>query len=137
VKGVNIWCNVGSPREHYSPGFFCFMKVRSIIATRKENPFFHPKAPCLQLLKALSCRNRMNILGFLKYNEASSVHHIAKTLNVSIECVSQHLRILRSAYLVQSEKTGLFVAYSLASPLPKIARLSIEDYLRNYLNTRR
>lgn len=66
-----------------------------------------------ELLKTLAAPVRLAIL--VELNEsARCVHELVETLEVSQPLVSQHLRVLRSAGLVRSERKGREVIYSLA-----------------------
>ena len=60
---------------------------------------------CIAALKALSEETRLRILRLLLKQELS-VNEISERLNVSQYNVSKHLRILREAGLLKSEKRG-------------------------------
>lgn len=66
-----------------------------------------------ELLKTLAAPVRLAILVELNQG-ARCVHEMVETLEVSQPLVSQHLRVLRSAGLVHSERRGREVVYSLA-----------------------
>lgn len=64
----------------------------------------------LNLIKALADENRMKIIELLqKYNYC--VGSLAKELNISDSAVSQHLKILREAELVDKLMIGHFCYY--------------------------
>ena len=65
-----------------------------------------------KVFKALSSDARVRILQMLKEHPLC-VGALAARLDVSSAAVSQHLRILRDADLVVSDKRGYFVHYSL------------------------
>lgn len=66
-----------------------------------------------ELLKTLAAPVRLAIL--VELEQASRcVHELVETLGASQPLVSQHLRVLRSAGLVRSERRGREVMYSLA-----------------------
>lgn len=66
-----------------------------------------------ELLKTLAAPVRLAILVELGRGPRC-VHELVEILEVSQPLVSQHLRVLRSARLVESERRGREVTYSLA-----------------------
>jgi ArsR family transcriptional regulator, arsenate/arsenite/antimonite-responsive transcriptional repressor len=64
------------------------------------------------IFKALNDATRREILEMLKDRELSA-GEIAERFNMSWPSVSHHLDLLKQAGLVQSEKDGQFVYYSL------------------------
>jgi DNA-binding transcriptional ArsR family regulator len=68
---------------------------------------------CASRLKALADPERLKIVTQLLRGE-KSVSSLADELNLPIDNVSHHLRVLRAAQLVQTQKRGKFVIYSLA-----------------------
>ena len=64
------------------------------------------------ICKILSVDTRIRILQLLK-NHALCVGALSARLDVTQGAVSQHLRILRDADLVEAEKRGYFVHYRL------------------------
>ncbi len=66
-----------------------------------------------EILRALAHPLRMKILQFIDENESSNVNKIYNTLNLEQSITSQHLRILRTAGLVNTEREGKFVHYSI------------------------
>jgi ArsR family transcriptional regulator, nickel/cobalt-responsive transcriptional repressor len=67
---------------------------------------------CADMLQALAEPNRIRIIESLRTGP-KNVTELAKLLNVEIVNVSHHLGVLRTAGLVQDEKHGRFVVYSL------------------------
>jgi DNA-binding transcriptional ArsR family regulator len=68
---------------------------------------------CASRLKALADPERLKIVTNLLRGE-KSVSSLADELNLPIDNVSHHLRVLRAARLVQTQRRGKFVIYSLA-----------------------
>jgi len=66
------------------------------------------------MFKALSVDTRIRMLQLLK-EQALCVGALARRLGISSAAVSQHLRILRDADLVVSDKQGYFVHYRVNS----------------------
>lgn len=69
-----------------------------------------------RLGKALSSPRRLEILELLAQGERT-VDSLAQETALSVANVSQHLKALRAACLVESRKQGLFVWYRLADPI--------------------
>lgn len=93
--------------------------------------------------KAVSSAHRLEILELLAQSERT-VEALAQLTNLPIANVSQHLQYLRRASLVRTRKVGLYVHYSLATPLviellltvQKIAELQlseVDELVRAYL----
>ncbi len=71
---------------------------------------------CLAVLKALSEPTRMRIVRLL-LKHPLGVNDISERLGVSQYNTSKHLRILREAGLLQTEKQGKLRLYGLATAL--------------------
>jgi rhodanese-related sulfurtransferase/DNA-binding transcriptional ArsR family regulator len=69
-----------------------------------------------RLGKALSSPQRLELLELLAQGERT-VDSLARETSLSAANVSQHLKALRAACLVESRKQGLFVWYRLADPI--------------------
>ncbi len=66
-----------------------------------------------EVLRALAHPLRMQILEFIDQNEMINVNKIYNTLKLEQSITSQHLRILRLAGLVETERNGKFIHYSI------------------------
>lgn len=66
-----------------------------------------------EILRALAHPLRMKILEFIDQNDTINVNKIYNTLKLEQSITSQHLRILRLAGLVQTERDGKFIHYSI------------------------
>ena len=66
-----------------------------------------------EILRALAHPLRMQILEFIDQNEMINVNKIYNTLNLEQSITSQHLRILRMAGLVTTERDGKFIHYAI------------------------
>lgn len=62
--------------------------------------------------KAVSSPNRLELLDILCQGERT-VETLAKETGLTVANASQHLRVLRAARLVETEKMGLYVTYRL------------------------
>jgi len=63
--------------------------------------------------KAISNSSRLELLDLL-CQAPRTVEVLAKEANLGVANTSQHLKVLRSARLIEAEKAGLFVTYRLA-----------------------
>src|SRR4030067_577415 len=71
--------------------------------------------PFARIGHALSTPKRLEILDLLGQGERS-VEVLAREAHLSVPNASQHLKVLRSARLVDSRRDGAFVYYKLADP---------------------
>lgn len=67
---------------------------------------------CAKMLQALAEPNRIRIIECLR-TKAMNVTQLAQALEIEIVNVSHHLGVLRLAGLVEDQKEGRFVVYSL------------------------
>lgn len=65
-----------------------------------------------EILRALAHPLRMKILEFIDSSDTINVNKIYNTLKLEQSITSQHLRILRLAGLVDTERDGKFIHYS-------------------------
>ncbi len=65
-----------------------------------------------RIFKVLSEANRVRIIELLKERDLC-VNALANRLDITPAAVSQHMRILRDADIVTSEKNGYFVHYGI------------------------
>src|SRR6185436_12107545 len=72
---------------------------------------------CIPALKALGEETRFRILKLLFNRSPLSVNQISDRLKVSQYNVSKHLRIMREAGLLETEKHGKLRLYTVASNL--------------------
>jgi len=85
-----------------------------------KNDSFQSKS-CADQLKALSEPLRLRIIDVLRHGEMT-VGDIAEFLETELVTVSHHLKILRHADLIESERDGRFIVYRLRSDvLQKVA----------------
>jgi len=74
-----------------------------------------------KVFKALSDANRRKIIALLKQKEMTA-GEISEQFDVSKPTISEHLKILRNADLISSEKDGQFIRYFLNTSI-------LEDFL--------
>jgi DNA-binding transcriptional ArsR family regulator len=66
-----------------------------------------------EIFKVLSVETRVKIIELLKANGALGVKDISNKLGITPPAVSQHLKILKQAGLVRSERQGYWIPYSI------------------------
>ena len=79
-----------------------------------------------KVFKALSDANRRKIIDLLKKKEMTA-GEIAQHFNVSKPTISEHLKTLKNADLIESEKNGQFITYFLNTSV-------LEDFLSHMIN---
>ncbi|MEA2096618.1 MAG: autorepressor SdpR family transcription factor [Candidatus Cloacimonadota bacterium] len=79
-----------------------------------------------KVFKALSDANRRKIIDLLKKKEMTA-GEIAEHFNVSKPTISEHLKTLKNADLIESEKNGQFITYFLNTSV-------LEDLLSHMIN---
>ena len=65
------------------------------------------------LFKALAVETRVKIIELLKSNGPLGAKNIAELIGITTAAVSQHLKILKQAGLVRSERKGYWIPYSI------------------------
>src|SRR4051812_29828608 len=85
---------------------------------------------CARLLAALAAPERLRIIRFLR-DGPRSAGEIAAMLQTAAVNVSHHMNVLKAAGLVQGEKQGRFVLYSLA---PGVLQTEGEAGAADHLN---
>jgi ArsR family transcriptional regulator, arsenate/arsenite/antimonite-responsive transcriptional repressor len=65
-----------------------------------------------KVFKAISDKNRRKIISLLRKRDMTA-GEIADQFNISKPSVSEHLKILRNADLINSEKRGQYIIYFL------------------------
>ncbi len=66
-----------------------------------------------EMFKALAVETRVRIIDILKSNGPLGAKKIAELVGITPAAVSQHLKILRQAGFVRSERNGYWIPYSL------------------------
>lgn len=80
------------------------------------------------LFNALSTESRVRIVQLLA-KDTLCVGALSRSTGISAGAVSQHLRILRSAGLVRSERRGYFIHYRLAPGAARLLRATLAAVL--------
>ena len=87
----------------------------------------------VKVMKALSDTNRVKLLKMLQEREMC-VCEIQAALTIAQPTVSKHLKILEDAGLVDRQKDGLWVNYSLSNGSRSPYAASLLGNLRHWLN---
>ena len=66
-----------------------------------------------EIFKVLSVETRVRIIELLKAQGPLGAKDIAATIGITTAAVSQHLKILKQAGLVRSERKGYWIPYSI------------------------
>lgn len=82
-----------------------------------------------EILRAVAHPLRLKILEFIDQNELINVNKIYNSLNLEQSITSQHLRILRMAGLVHTQRDGKFIHYSLDYDKLRIAVEAVNEFL--------
>lgn len=83
------------------------------------------------VFKALSDANRRKIIKLLRKKSEMTAGEIAEQFSISQPAVSDHLKILRNAGLVYSEKKGQYVEYSLNATVLEELMMFFYDFINN------
>lgn len=66
-----------------------------------------------EMFKALAVETRVNIIDLLKSEGPLGAKKISESLGITPAAVSQHLKILKQAGFVRSERNGYWIPYSI------------------------
>lgn len=72
---------------------------------------------CTEIMRALAHPLRLRMIDLLQTHQPASVQTIYTEMDIEQSVASQHLRILRDAGLVYTQRRGKFVEYLLNEPL--------------------
>lgn len=81
------------------------------------------------LMRALAHPLRLQILEFIDNHGTTNVNSIYHTLNIEQSITSQHLKILRLADVVNAEREGKLVYYSINYPIVEKANVAVQRFL--------
>lgn len=87
----------------------------------------------LKVLKAAGDKNRLRILKMLQGKDMC-VCELAAVLGIRQPSVSKHLRILKNAGLIQDERNGQWIDYSLCKEQVNKYSPVIQATIKNWLN---
>ncbi len=84
------------------------------MATTTTNPVINDKSldRSAEILRALAHPVRLRIVGFIDEQKSINVNKIYRTLKLEQSITSQHLRILRATDIVETNRNGKYIIYS-------------------------
>jgi DNA-binding transcriptional ArsR family regulator len=80
-----------------------------------------------EMLKALAVETRVRIIDLLKSKGPFGAKSIAELIGITPAAVSQHLKILRQAGLVRSERKGYWIPYTINEEALENCRQILND----------
>ena len=80
-----------------------------------------------EMLKALAVETRVKIIDLLKSKGPFGAKNIAEVIGITPAAVSQHLKILRQAGLVRSERKGYWIPYAIDEEALENCRQILND----------
>ena len=80
-----------------------------------------------EMLKALAVETRVRIIDLLKSKGPLGAKNIAEMIGITPAAVSQHLKILRQAGLVRSERKGYWIPYAIDEEALESCRQILND----------
>ena len=83
-----------------------------------------------ELMRALAHPLRLKILDFIDGHGTINVNKIYKTLNLEQSITSQHLRILRSADVLESKRVGKYIHYTINYRTVRKAARAIDNFMQ-------
>ncbi|KKP70119.1 hypothetical protein A2X44_00190 [candidate division CPR3 bacterium GWF2_35_18] len=98
------------------------MNMSSYNCCNSNKKEFHKASSISSLLKIIGEESRLKILCILR-NGTHCVCELIEHVNLSQSLVSHHLKDLKEAGIVQDEKRGLYVYYSLTKKGKEITNL--------------
>lgn len=81
------------------------------------------------LLKAIAHPVRLSMVNFIKLNGEVNVNKIYNELKLEQSITSQHLRVLREAKLVNTQRDGKYIFYSINSPKLAYIGSLVNDFI--------
>jgi DNA-binding transcriptional ArsR family regulator len=80
-----------------------------------------------EMLKVLAVETRIRIIDLLKSKGPLGAKNIAEVIGITPAAVSQHLKILRQAGLVRSERKGYWIPYTINEEALENCRQILND----------
>ena len=80
-----------------------------------------------EMFKTLGVENRIRIIDLLKTRGPLGVNELSEVLKITPSAVSQHLKVLRHAGLVRSERQGYWVPYKVDEAALEHCRLQLSE----------
>jgi ArsR family transcriptional regulator len=87
----------------------------------------------VKVFKALADKNRLRILKMLQYKKMC-VCELSAALAITRPSVSRHLSLMKDAGLVQDERNGQWIDYSLCKETINVYASVIQSHLNEWVN---
>jgi len=81
-------------------------------------------------MRALAHPLRLKILDFIDGHGTINVNKIYKTLDLEQSITSQHLRILRSANVLEAKRVGKFIHYNIRYSTVRRAARAVSNFMQ-------
>jgi len=91
----------------------------------------HQLEHAAELMRALAHDLRLDILRFLEHRQQASVSEIHQFLGIEQSITSQHLRVLRLASLVHTQRKGKQIFYTLNKDLIQHSVAAVEELTKD------
>ena len=82
-----------------------------------------------ELMRALAHPLRLRILEYIDQQGSTNVNKIYRSLGIEQSITSQHLRIMRMAGVLDSDRDGKYVHYSINYPIVQRAKIAVDRFL--------
>ncbi len=80
-----------------------------------------------EIFKALAVPNRLHIIAILKSRGPHGAKEIARLIGITPAAASQHLRVLRQAGLIRSERKGYWIPHSIDEKAMENCRCIVDE----------
>jgi len=85
----------------------------------------------IELVRALAHPLRLKILEFIDNQGTTHVNSIYNSIKIEQSITSQHLRIMRKAGVLEAEREGKFVFYSINYEIVKRIASAVKNFVNN------
>lgn len=106
------------------------------MAINKSSEFEHRKIRLAQLSKALGHPARLAILELVKDDSICNCGDIAKKLPLAQSTISQHIKILKDANLIEGKVKGIKICYEISTESLNELKINLGDFIK-VLNEKR
>lgn len=101
------------------------LTVASLVPLHRVMPMNAPRSQAARVFRTLGDDTRLSILALLRVRELC-VCEMTALVGLSQAAVSEHLRRLKDAGLVEDQRRGTWAFYRLRSDLPDYVRAALE-----------
>ena len=120
------------PEENYKNAMSMDLANKRLLMKKTKITFDQEKLNIsAEILRALAHPLRIKILDYIDKNEGINVNVIYKNLQLEQSITSQHLRIMRDAGVVNAQKEGKYMFYSIDYSKVDRAVTAVNRFLDN------